>query len=166
MPSVLFVCLGNICRSPTAEAVFRHQAMKAGLEIRIDSAGTSAAHQGERPDPRSMAAGQRRGYDFSGQYSRQVTAADFGDFDYILAMDSQNLYNLKQLQPANSRASVQLFLDFAKVPNKYSDTYKGAHTDIPDPYYGGARGFDRVLDLVEAASHGLIHHIKMKDETG
>lgn len=158
MPSVLFVCLGNICRSPTAEAVFRNKSQQMGLAVRIDSAGTSAAHQGERPDSRSIKAGQKRGYDFSGQYSRQVTSTDFDNFDYILAMDSQNLQNLKRLQPEGSHAIVQLFLDYAKSG--------GTHSDIPDPYYGGAGGFDHVLDLVEAASDGFIRHINMQDETG
>lgn len=151
MPSVLFVCLGNICRSPTAEAVFRQKAREAGLEIKIESAGTSGAHDGEGPDPRSMKAGVARGYGFEGQTSRQVTEADFDRFDYILAMDSYNLSHLRRFKPATARTPPRLFLDFAEGV---------LDRNVPDPYYGGPRGFDKVLDLIELASEGLVAEIK------
>ena len=136
MPSVLFVCLGNICRSPTAEAVFRARAGKSG--IKIDSAGTGAWHAGESPDPRSRAEGERRGYSFAGQAARKVRAQDFHDFDFILAMDASNLSDLKLIQPESGTAQLSLFLPDG--------------SDVPDPYYGGPNGFARVVDLIEAAS--------------
>ena len=136
MTSVLFVCLGNICRSPTAEAVFRARAVKA--DIKIDSAGTGAWHAGEGPDPRSRAEGERRGYSFAGQAARKVRVQDFHDFDFILAMDASNLSDLQAIQPNTGTAQLSLFL-----PN-------GA--DVPDPYYGGPDGFARVVDLIEEAS--------------
>jgi protein-tyrosine phosphatase len=151
MPSILFVCLGNICRSPTAEAVFRKKVESDGLnqelDVRIESAGTSAVHQGSEPDERSIEAGENRGYSFDGQSSRPVTKQDFYEFDYILAMDGQNIRDLLQIKPRDGRTDPQLFLDYAKN----SDI-----KDVPDPYYGGAKGFDRVLDLIEEASDGLI----------
>lgn len=150
MPSVLFVCLGNICRSPTAEAVFRKKVREAGLDVYIDSAGTSGAHAGESPDRRSIAAGQIRGYSFAGQSSRQVQAEDFERFDYILAMDKSNLRNLGRFKPKGARTEPRLFLDFA---------VDILTEDVPDPYYGGPDGFDHVLDLIEAASAGLIAEI-------
>lgn len=151
MTSVLFVCLGNICRSPTAEAVFRQKATEAGLDIRIESAGTSGAHDGQGPDPRSLKAGAARGYNFDGQSSRRVSAADFDRFDYILAMDSYNLSHLRRIKPAESRTPPRLFLEFADGV---------IDRNVPDPYYGGARGFDKVLDLIELASEGLIADIR------
>lgn len=151
MPSVLFVCLGNICRSPTAEAVFRRKVAEAGLDVEIDSAGTSGAHKGEAPDRRSVAAGQRRGYNFEGQRSRRVVAADFDRFDYVLAMDQDNLRHLQRLRPAKARTPARLFLQFAPELSVH---------DVPDPYYGGAGGFDHVLDLIERASDGLIADIQ------
>ena len=136
MTSVLFVCLGNICRSPTAEAVFR--ARSANLGIAIDSAGTGAWHAGEGPDPRSRAEGERRGYSFEGQTARKVTMQDFYDFDFILAMDASNLSDLRDLRPNDSQANLSLFLPDG--------------SDVPDPYYGGPEGFSRVVDLIEFAS--------------
>ena len=136
MTSVLFVCLGNICRSPTAEAVFR--ARSKGSDILIDSAGTGAWHVGNGPDPRSRAEGERRGYSFAGQAARKVSPQDFYAFDVILAMDASNLSDLRSIRPDNATAQLSLFL-----PN-------GA--DVPDPYYGGADGFSRVVDLIEEAS--------------
>lgn len=136
MTSVLFVCLGNICRSPTAEAVFRARAGTA--DITIDSAGTGAWHAGESPDPRSRAEGESRGYSFAGQAARKVCTQDFYDFDFILAMDASNFSDLKSIKPQDSPATVSLFL-----PDE---------SDVPDPYYGGPDGFARVVDLIETAS--------------
>ncbi len=146
-PKVLFVCLGNICRSPTAEAVFRHKANQAGLDVFIDSAGTGAWHAGELPDSRARAAGQARGYSFAGQSARAVIEEDFEDFDFILAMDRKNLKNLETLAPNHSRTKLALFLDYAD---------NSPVAEVPDPYYGGPDGFEHVLDLIEAASDGLI----------
>ena len=136
MTSVLFVCLGNICRSPTAEAVFRARA--ADHDIQIDSAGTGAWHAGEVPDPRSRAEGERRGYSFEGQAARKVRVQDFQDFDFILAMDRSNLADLKSIQPKDGTAMLSLFLPDG--------------SDVPDPYYGGPDGFKQVVDLIEFAS--------------
>ncbi|MGB0670732.1 MAG: low molecular weight protein-tyrosine-phosphatase [Rhodospirillales bacterium] len=153
MIRVLFVCLGNICRSPTAEGVMRTMLAQAGLEaeIAVDSAGTAAYHQGEAPDRRSQQAAKARGYDLGGMKARKVLQIDFSRFDYVLAMDSDNLRQLQALRPADATAQVMLFLDFAKQLGL---------TDVPDPYYGGAQGFSQVLDLCEAASQGLIDHIR------
>jgi len=140
MPSVLFVCLGNICRSPTAEAVFRTKAI--GTDIIIDSAGTGAWHAGNPPDPRARAEGERRGYSFAGQAARAVTENDFHDFDYILAMDRENFRDLAAMAPPNARAILALF--------------RPEGGDVPDPYYGGRDGFVQVVDLIEAgAEHWL-----------
>ncbi|WP_427454306.1 low molecular weight protein-tyrosine-phosphatase [Litorimonas sp. WD9-15] len=140
MPSVLFVCLGNICRSPTAEAVFRTKA--AGTDIIIDSAGTGAWHAGEGPDPRSRAEGESRGYSFAGQAARKVRRSDFTEFDYILAMDAANLRDLAEIAPQHMTAKLSLFLPDGQ--------------DVPDPYYGGPDGFRDVVDLIEgAADHWL-----------
>lgn len=147
MPKVLFVCLGNICRSPTAEAVFRVRAASAGLEVHIESAGTSGWHIGEAPDPRSIEAGQARGYSFQGQASRKVIRADFGEFDHVLAMDWNNVEALKKICPESYLSRIGLFLDY--VPNAPT-------REVPDPYYGGGDGFSQVLDLIEQASEGLI----------
>ena len=152
-PKVLFVCLGNICRSPTAEAVFRARAKQAGLELFIDSAGTSGWHIDEPPDPRSIEAGEARGYSFTGQASRKVTRADFGEFDHILAMDESNMAALKEICPESYLSRVRLFLDYAP---------KSSLREVPDPYYGGGDGFTRVLDLIEQASDGLIAALSAK----
>jgi len=148
--SVLFVCLGNICRSPTAEAVFKHKAAKAGLDLIIDSAGTHGYHIGKSPDKRSQAAGVERGYSFKGLKCRRVDESDFEKFDYILAMDESNLSNLHGMSPSQHQNKVHLFLAFAENEDK----------EVPDPYYGGKKGFELVLDLIEEASDGLIAHIK------
>ena len=144
MTSVLFVCLGNICRSPTAEAVFRARAGES--DIKIDSAGTAAWHVGNPPDPRSRAEGERRGYSFEGQAARKVTAADFHDFDFILAMDRSNLNDLKAIKAENSTAMLSLFLPDG--------------SDVPDPYYGGPDGFARVVDLIEMAADFWLSQMK------
>ncbi len=150
---VLFVCLGNICRSPTAEGVFRKLAEEEGLieYIEIDSAGTHAYHIGKPPDQRAQAAARRRGIDLSGLRGRQAVAGDFERFDYILAMDSENHENLLAICPAGMEEKIRLFLDFA--PQR-------PERDVPDPYYGGPAGFDRVLDMVEEAARGLLAEIR------
>lgn len=151
MAAILFVCLGNICRSPTAEAVFRKRAAGAGLKLRIESAGTGGWHRGEPPDPRARMAGENRGYSFEGQEARRVESNDFAIFDLILAMDQRNLRDLKAVCPSNAQDKIKLFLDFAPHVSV---------SEVPDPYYGGEDGFDHVLDLVEAASDGLITKLK------
>ncbi|HFB55576.1 MAG TPA: low molecular weight phosphotyrosine protein phosphatase [Hellea balneolensis] len=151
MSAVLFVCLGNICRSPTAEAVFKHRAHRAGLCVEIDSAGTGAWHKGEAPDERAQDAGMRRGYDFSGQAARAVHINDFAHYDFIVAMDGTNLADLTRMCPPPEQDKLHLFLDFAADQSM---------REVPDPYYGGAGGFDHVLDLVEQASDGLIAHLQ------
>ena len=151
--SVLFVCMGNICRSPTAQGVFEHLVHSHGLaeRILIDSAGTHAYHVGNPPDRRSQAAALERGVDLSGQRARQVHADDFGRFDYILAMDRSNLEDLlRQSKPAG-RERVHLFMKFAT---------RWDADEVPDPYYGGNSGFDQVLDMVEDAAAGLLEHIR------
>lgn len=150
---VLFVCLGNICRSPTADAVFTKVVKDAGLDqvIEIDSAGTYGYHEGQPPDPRSQQVARRRGYDLSGLRGRKVTADDFDRFDYILAMDRSNLADLNALRPSGSQARVQLFLEFGAG---------GPGAEVPDPYSGGSSGFDTVLDLIEEASAGFLAHLR------
>ncbi|MCQ8847429.1 protein tyrosine phosphatase [Alteromonas sp. 76-1] len=148
--SVLFVCLGNICRSPTAEAVFLAKAARAGLKLDIDSAGTHGYHIGKQPDKRSQAVGVERGYSFKGLKCRRVDDKDFEKYDYILAMDNSNLDNLREMSPPEHHEKIHLFLDFADSEDK----------EVPDPYYGGKRGFELVLDLIEEASDGLIAHIQ------
>ncbi|HEX3396882.1 MAG TPA: low molecular weight protein-tyrosine-phosphatase [Steroidobacteraceae bacterium] len=146
---VLFVCLGNICRSPTAEGVLRYLAAKEApqLALEIDSAGTADYHIGAPPDRRSQRAALRRGIDISGLRARQVAADDFARFDFILAMDRENLRELKAAQPRHSRASLQLFLDYAPDLGL---------RDVPDPYYLDAGAFEEVLDLTTAAARGLL----------
>ena len=146
--SILFVCMGNICRSPTAEGVFRHFVNEAGLdeEITVDSAGTHAYHVGEPPDRRAMAAAERRGVSLVGLKARRVTDDDFERFDHIIAMDEDNLIRLQEQSTDEYHDKISLFLSFA------FDT----ETEVPDPYYGDGAGFERVLDLVEKASRGLL----------
>ena len=155
MVKVLFVCMGNICRSPTAEGVFRDVVEKANLShlIEIDSAGTHAYHIGEPPDPRSTATAAQRGVDLSQQRARRAKESDFEDFDFVLAMDRDNHANLSNICSPEHESKLKLFLDFA--PDV-------AESEVPDPYYGGARGFDKVLDLIEAASEGLLKEIKQR----
>ncbi|MEP6546450.1 MAG: low molecular weight protein-tyrosine-phosphatase [Gammaproteobacteria bacterium] len=149
MSRVLFVCLGNICRSPTAEGVLRHLLVQQapGLPIEVDSAGTADYHIGEPPDARSQRAALRRGIDLSSLRARQLVAQDFTRFDFLLAMDRSNLRAMQAMQPKTSRARVQLFLEYAP---------QLALLEVPDPYYGDVSGFENVLDLSAAASLGLI----------
>jgi len=144
--------MGNICRSPTAEGVFRHFVEKEGLAARIevDSAGTHAYHTNEPADQRASAAAARRGYSLEGIRARRVDVTDFERFDYIIAMDRDNLASLETQYEGDHNANLCLFLDFSS----------GAGEEVPDPYYGGASGFERVLDLVEEASRGLLETLK------
>lgn len=151
---ILFVCLGNICRSPTAEGVFRHLVAREGLEDRfeIDSAGTAAYHAGEAPDRRSTAHARERGIILAGA-ARKVRPEDFQHFDLILAMDESNYRNLLGMAPdAEAEAKVRMFRDYD------ADSPKGS--SVPDPYYGGPAGFDDVLDLVTAAGEGLLESLR------
>jgi protein-tyrosine phosphatase len=154
---ILFVCLGNICRSPTAEGVFRHllSAQDKDLGVEVDSAGTGDYHLGDPPDLRSQRAAKGRGIDLSGLSARQVTRRDFDHFDLILAMDRQNLRDLEAMQPAGSRAKVRLFLEYAGEPGT---------SEVPDPYTGTASDFEHVLDLVTAASRRLIARLRSEAE--
>lgn len=149
---VLFVCLGNICRSPTAEGVLRSIAAREypGLDLQIDSAGTADYHVGEPPDRRTVAAAKRRGYDLAALRARQVRPEDYRHFDYVLAMDQANLSELESRRLSDATATLGLFMSFA--PDS------GYH-EVPDPYYGGVEEFERVLDLCEAASRGLLARI-------
>ena len=150
--SVLFVCMGNICRSPTAEGVFRKVVEDAGMAdaIQIDSAGTHAYHTGEPPDRRAQAAASSRGYKLSEIRARRVADEDFVEFDYVVAMDEDNLFSLKDRATEEATTELVLFLEFSA----------SHENEVPDPYYGGASGFERVLDLVEEASRGLLEHIR------
>lgn len=156
---VIFICMGNICRSPTAEAVFRHYVEQEGLDhgIHIDSAGTHDYHIGDAPDGRTQRAASQRGYDMSRLRGRQVEAGDFARFDYVLAMDEANLSILQRLRPRDAESHLGLFLEFAE---------KHDEREVPDPYYGGAQGFEHVLDLVEDAAKGLLKHIKQQHFKG
>jgi protein-tyrosine phosphatase len=154
MVSVCFVCLGNICRSPTAEGVMRHLVREAGLEkaIVVDSAGTGSWHIGESPDRRACAAGRRRGVDVSGA-ARQFRRADFVRFDYVLAMDATNYDDLLELAP-NAEAKAKLHLLRSFDPNS------PANASVPDPYYGGPEGFDEVVELCLAACRPFLQRIR------
>lgn len=150
--SVLFVCMGNICRSPTAEGVFRNIIRQQGFDdwIFTDSAGTHAYHVGEQPDQRAQQTARSRGIDLSDLKARKAIPADFHEFDYILAMDNYNYELLLEICPDGLEEKLSLFLEFTK---EYSET------EVPDPYYGGEHGFEHVFDLVESASLGLLEHI-------
>lgn len=155
MVKVLFVCLGNICRSPTAEGVFKALVFREGLsdQVTVDSAGVGSWHIGDPPDGRAQATARKRGFDISKQRARQVKAGDFDRFDYVLAMDSQNLDDLSRMCPKGSEDRLKKFLEFAP---------QLGISDVPDPYYGGDRGFDDVFDMIEAASAGLLADIREK----
>jgi protein-tyrosine phosphatase len=155
---VLFVCTGNICRSPTADGVFRHRVRTAGLAatIRVDSAGTHDYHVGAAPDARAQAHAIRRGYDLSTLRARQVTRGDFDAFDLILAMDRDHLRFLRRIAP-DGYAGLRLFMTYA------SDAEPSSAPDVPDPYYGGADGFERVLDMIERAADGLLRSLAPTD---
>jgi protein-tyrosine phosphatase len=152
MARILFVCLGNICRSPTAEGVLRAIAAKEfpGLTLDVDSAGTADYHVGEPPDRRTVAAARRRGYDLAGLRARQVQPDDFSRFDYVLAMDRANLEGIERLRPKGSSARVSLFLEYAP---------DASALEVPDPYHGGVEDFERVLDLCESAARGLLSRL-------
>ncbi len=153
MKSVLFVCLGNICRSPAAEGVVAHKARQIGLPIRCDSAGTGQWHVGHAPDRRMREAAKRRGIMICHQRARQLELADFYEFDYIVAMDLANQADILSMAPANRNCDIRLFLDFGS----------GEEREVPDPYYGGEAGFDHVLDLIEDAATGFLDHIEKDD---
>lgn len=154
MINVLFVCMGNICRSPMAEGIFRREVTKAGLldKVHIDSAGTHSYHVGSKPDQRAQNAASKRGANISGLRGRQVADADFEKYDYILAMDTANLNNLKRRAPVRFHGKLRLLLSYSrKYPN----------LDVPDPYYGGLSGFEENLDMIEDAVQGLIKEIQL-----
>lgn len=156
---VLFVCMGNICRSPTAEAVFRRlvELRKLSREIVIDSAGTHDYHVGEPPDRRATATAARQGYDLSVLRGRQVNVEDFRKFDYVLAMDMDNLILLQNQCPPEYRSKLGLFMAFAK---------QHSEREVPDPYYGGAQGFETVLRMAEDAAEGLLEDILKRRTVG
>src|SRR5690606_34145733 len=156
---VLFVCMGNICRSPTAEGVFRKVLAERapGLTIEVDSAGTHAYHVGEPPDPRARRAAQRRGVDLEPLRARRVVLEDFERFDLLLAMDELNKATLLEIAPPEHHVKIRLLLEFAPQLGR---------EDVPDPYYGGSNGFEYVLDLVEEASVGLLEHLRRQTPQG
>lgn len=155
MNKVLFVCTGNICRSPTAQGVFQHMVDDAGLGdvVGVESAGTHAFHVGESPDPRAQAAAQKRGYDLSSYVARQVKAEDFHEFDLILAMDWENLSALQQQCPKVYQHKLMLLMRFS---NEFEEA------TVPDPYYGGPEGFAKVLDYIEDASQGVFELVRKR----
>ncbi|HCG6558920.1 TPA: low molecular weight phosphotyrosine protein phosphatase [Vibrio parahaemolyticus] len=149
MKRILVVCMGNICRSPTGEAVLRAKAEELGVDVDIDSAGTIGYHTGNTPDTRAMAAGKQRGYSFKGMRARQVSVQDFEDFDLVLTADKANLADLLDICPAEHRHKVSLFLSHSN----------SSYDEIPDPYYGGDDGFELVLDLIEEASVAVLQKL-------
>ena len=154
--SVLFICMGNICRSPTAQGVFRHLVEAEGLShmIQTDSAGTIGYHVGDPPDRRARETALKRGVDLSDLRARKAKAEDFEAFDYLIAMDRDNYNDLLAICPPGYEERLYLFLEFA--PQRPEE-------EVPDPYYGGVAGFDRVFDMVEEASRGLLQHIRERD---
>ena len=154
---LLFICLGNICRSPMAEGMFRHVANEEGVGplFKIDSAGMGDWHKGEAPDARAQGAALDRGVDISGQASRKVELEDFDDFDLVLAMDASNISDLLAIAPHEARHKIRRFLEYAP--------HMGVE-DVPDPYYGGPEGFGHALDLIEAAARGLLADVLKESE--
>lgn len=154
--SVLFVCMGNICRSPTAHGVFEQLVTNAKLNnrIEVESAGTHSYHIGEKPDPRSMQVASQHGYDLSYIRSRKVKQSDFEDYDYVIAMDKNNLENLSHDCPDEMQHKLHLFLEISDQAENLGNS------EVPDPYYGGANGFQYVLDIVEQGSKNLLNKIK------
>ncbi|MBU0501004.1 MAG: low molecular weight phosphotyrosine protein phosphatase [Gammaproteobacteria bacterium] len=150
---ILFVCMGNICRSPTAHGVFRHLVVQAGLmdSIEVDSAGTQGYHVGAPPDSRSQATARGRGLDLGDLRARKAIAADFNRFDYILAMDRANYQGLREICPSGHERRLRMFLEFAP---------ELGIEEVPDPYYGGQRGFEDVFDMATQASQGLLDYIR------
>jgi protein-tyrosine phosphatase len=150
---ILFVCMGNLCRSPTAEGVFRHYVTEArlGTEILIDSAGTHVSHNGDPADVRAQRFASQRGYDLSKLRTRQLKQEDFARFDYLLAMDNNNLEAMTRASPAQHAGKLSLLMTYSA---------RGEAIGVPDPYYGGAQGFERVLDMVEDAAQGFLRHIR------
>ena len=155
MVNILFVCMGNICRSPTAQGVFERLVAENELAavIQIDSAGTHAYHIGEKPDERASAAALKRGVDLSRQKARRVSPDDFHVFDYVIAMDSSNFEDLASNCPTGHESKLRLFMEFAPDIEV---------NEVPDPYYGGSTGFERVLDLIELAATGLLADIRQQ----
>jgi protein-tyrosine phosphatase len=152
---ILFVCMGNICRSPTAEGVTRRVLKDTGMDgaVEVDSAGTHAYHVGEAPDPRAQRAAKRRGIDLGRLRARRVEAEDFEAFDLILAMDQDNLEHLRSMSPLHHQGKLELFMRYAR---RYDAE------EVPDPYYGGEKGFDLVLDMVEDAAQGLLEALRRR----
>lgn len=148
-PSVLFVCLGNICRSPTAEAVFVHKARLLGANLKVDSAGTAGYHKGASPDKRSQAVAEVRHYNLSALKCRRVADDDYENFDYIIAMDNANMRDLKTKCPEHLQHKISLLMSYCDSP----------FDEVPDPYYGGGKGFELVLELIEQACDGLLASI-------
>lgn len=151
-PSVLFVCLGNICRSPTAEGVFKRKAMQHGFEVKVDSAGTGGYHKNAPPDKRSQAVAVNRGYDLSRLKCRKIAESDFNNFDFIIGMDKANVSDLKRKCPEDLHHKISLLME-------YTDSQ---FDEVPDPYYGGGKAFELVFDLIEKASDGLLLKLSQK----
>ncbi len=154
MKRILFVCLGNICRSPAAEGILRNKARDRDMKLYIESAGTGGWHAGDPPDARMIRAAGRRGYDLSYQRARKVTDADFFEFDYLLSMDLSNQTSLLEMAPPNRECDIRLFLDFADCDTR----------ETPDPYYGGDQGFERVLDLIEEGAEAFLDYLEDESE--
>ncbi|MBK1674017.1 phosphotyrosine protein phosphatase [Ectothiorhodospira shaposhnikovii] len=155
--SVLFVCMGNICRSPLAQGVFEHHLARAGLSdvIHVDSAGTHAYHVGEPPDERARRTAQARGIDLSAQRARRMEREDLDRFDYVLVMDRDNLESVRRMGEARSGVRLSLLMEFGEG---------WSEKEVPDPYYGGSTGFERVMDMVEDAALGLLNHIRISHD--